>query len=459
MVQCSACGGAIQWSIPDRKFKCLSCNTMYEQKDVKELDEYQVEQVSMNQFVCPTCGGEVYSRDNAASNFCSFCGSSNPLTVRMVNWRKPNKIMPFRVTKEQAMQNMRNRMKGIFIASEVRAIHNPDSWRAIYVPYWCYTSEAQVQYGVGSTVTYSQTNGNRVTETNYRLDAQLLMDMYGLTYDASQSFPDDLTEGLGGFMLNTGMEEFDTAYFNGYYADLADVAPNTYEQAVNADSIELAKKELEDRIKGEHSGQGTPHIKGITQDNAKVAGCELVMVPVWFISFRKGSRVVYGVVNGVTGKVSCDLPLSMSKIGVGIGVLSVPIFFMANMMNFTIETLVQLILFLFIGVLFMFFKTKKALKAKETGDVAKLKGSKNAVGIGISIVFLSVWLYLFVGKAVLDSILSAIAIKHDEPVYFFAFAVGAFGAGVLVNMISKFNKLSTRCLPHFKYQGGNTKNA
>lgn len=54
------------------------------------------------------------------------------------------------------------------------------------------------------------------------------------------------------------------------------------------------------------------------------------MFPVWFLSYRNKDRVAYATVNGQTGKVAADLPVSLMRYFIGSVILAIPIFLMLN---------------------------------------------------------------------------------------------------------------------------------
>lgn len=61
--------------------------------------------------------------------------------------------------------------------------------------------------------------------------------------------------------------------------------------------------------------------------------CEakLAMLPVWFLSYRKGDRVSYAVVNGQTGEMAADLPIDLKRYLLGSAVLTIPLFILLNL--------------------------------------------------------------------------------------------------------------------------------
>ena len=50
------------------------------------------------------------------------------------------------------------------------------------------------------------------------------------------------------------------------------------------------------------------------------------MFPVWFLSYRNKDRVAYATVNGQTGKVVADLPISVGKFLLGSLIVAIPVY-------------------------------------------------------------------------------------------------------------------------------------
>lgn len=59
----------------------------------------------------------------------------------------------------------------------------------------------------------------------------------------------------------------------------------------------------------------------------KLEQTDSAMFPVWFLSYRNGSRVSYATVNGQTGKIAADLPVDIRKYFLGSLILALPIFY------------------------------------------------------------------------------------------------------------------------------------
>ena len=333
MYQCPGCGGGLKFDIPSQKLKCDSCLSLVDPYSLDEQDSASAvnDYYEATIFSCPHCGGEMISTDNAAIDFCSFCGASSTLEGRITKEKRPNYIIPFKITKDDCKKAFAKHVKrSFFIPSSLKNPSHIDSFRGIYMPYWAYHIEQQ---GSGSlTATKSYRRGNyRYTDT-YALSFSIDAYYKGLSYDSSASFYDSISEEIGPYNVKM-MREFHPAVLSGFYADTSDVPSYVYED----DAIYEANEMSFSALKKE------PFTKGLSIASTSDAAinnmfhsrCKEIhsaMYPVWFMSYRKGNRIAYATVNGQTGKIHTDLPISPFKyILLSLGI-AVPIFLLLNLL-------------------------------------------------------------------------------------------------------------------------------
>ena len=108
MIPCPGCGAGMRFDIASQKLVCDYCQSTQEvaqagnERSAKAGEASDTMDVTV--FTCPQCGGEIYSTDNEASSFCSFCGASVTLEGRLTQARRPLYIIPFKKTKEDCKQ-------------------------------------------------------------------------------------------------------------------------------------------------------------------------------------------------------------------------------------------------------------------------------------------------------------------------------------------------------------------
>jgi DNA-directed RNA polymerase subunit RPC12/RpoP len=342
MFQCPNCGGNVKFDIPSQQLACEYCGTKldpysFENKTSDGVETTDPENYEVTIFTCPQCGGEILSTDNAAAGFCSFCGASTILYSRISKEHRPNYIIPFKKTKEDCKQSYAEMMKkAIFAPKELKDPQKIDGFRGIYMPYWAFY---EVQKGpLSLTASKSHRTGDYIITDHYKLTGQIDAYYKGLSYDASSSFADNISEAIAPYDVK-GMKAFTPAYLSGFYADTADVSVEVYRE----DAEQTAFDQSLSKIKSEPAFRGYSVNTGSLGSDPKslftsTEGVDQAMFPVWFMSYRNGDRVAYATVNGQTGKVVADIPVDVNKFLLGSLVLAVPIFILLSLFFTVIPT-------------------------------------------------------------------------------------------------------------------------
>lgn len=333
MFQCPNCGGNLKFDIPSQQLACEYCQThmdpyAFENKTKDAIEEQDFE---VTIFTCPQCGGEILSTDNAAAGFCSFCGASTILYSRISREKRPNYIIPFRKSKEDCKQAYADMMKrAIFAPKELKDPKYIDGFRGIYMPYWAFYITQQG--GIALNGEKSHRTGDYIYTDHYSLTGDLDAYYKGLSYDASSSFDDNISEAIAPYDVK-GMKAFTPAYLSGFYADTADVASSVYQPEAEMTAFDESIKQVENcpafKPYTINKGAGNMHSPALL--HTKTQAADQAMFPVWFMSYRNGDRIAYATVNGQTGKVVVDLPVDLKKYLLGSLILAIPLFILLNL--------------------------------------------------------------------------------------------------------------------------------
>lgn len=384
MYECPNCGGNLRFDIPTQSLLCDYCHTNLDPYSYqKDHDAVEENMYDVTIFTCPQCGGEILSTENAATGFCSFCGAFTILDSRISKERRPNYIIPFQRTKEDCKTAYTSFMKhAIFAPKELKDAKYIDNFRGIYMPYWTYYLSQEGPFSVKAKKDYQK--GDYHYTDNYRLEGT--MDSYykGLSFDASSSFDDNISEAIAPFDVR-GMKQFTPSILCGFYADTADLSSDLYlEEATtiaNDTSIEeIQKIPVFHRYDLETSSNPNSLSSQLGTECKQV---DSTMFPVWFLSYRKGDRVAYATVNGQTGKVSADLPVDPKKYLLGSILLALPIFLLLNLFfTFTPKTTLFLSALFAIFTGWLYIKELSLIKKREFHmDDKGFLAKKNPAGI------------------------------------------------------------------------------
>ena len=437
MFACPNCGGNLKFDIPSQQLACEYCHTQADPYSFEDKAEEGFEKLDyeVTVFSCPQCGGEIVSTDTSAAEFCSFCGASTILHSRLRNEKRPNYIIPFKQTKEDCKKAYSAMMKKAYFAPD--ALKNPkhiDSFRGIYMPYWAFYVTQQSPFELKGS--RSKRRGDYIITDHFDLKGDINAYYKGLSYDASSSFDDNISEKIAPYDVK-GMKAFTPAFLSGFYADTADVDSENY----RVDAENFATENSVNCIYStpEFAGLSPSGSLGPSALNTQTKEVDSTMFPVWFLSYRNGGRVAYATVNGQTGKVVTDLPVDARKYLTGSLLLALPIFILLNLL-FTFMPSTLLILTTIIAAISMiiYFCELGAIKKKE-----KLEKKKTDVGLITAIIALVLGIGISILQPVSDLFYYGGAIISLCAVFF-----------TIKDIIQYYNIMATRRLPQFDRTGG-----
>lgn len=333
MYECPNCGGGLRFDPASQELVCDYCQT--------HLDPYQYEKehdaditedaYGVQIFTCPQCGGEIMTTNISVTGFCSYCGASAVLDSRMAREKRPSWIIPFKKTGRDCRTAYKKRIaRSFYTPKEMRDETFMDKFRGIYIPYWVY--EGKVDSRVTLKGTRAHRSGDYIITDHYDLGSDVQASYEGISYDASSSFSDDVSERIAPFDAEA-MQPFAPSMLCGFYADTSDVPARIYADRAKS----LAERDVYNRVSSDPALKTydmTPPANAFqwdTQIPMSSGGPKLALFPVWFATYRKKDRVAYSVVNGLTGKIAVDLPVSIPRYLLGTLVLALPIFLLLNM--------------------------------------------------------------------------------------------------------------------------------
>ena len=128
-------------------------------------------------------------------------------------------------------------------------------------------------------------------------------------------------------------QTFTPGFLSGFYVDVADEPSGkylddakTYYENLTARKL-LRNEEILQTAKSQHIH--TTDVTGVSIPT-KITGIEQVLYPVWFLSYRDGDRITYASVNGQTGKVVADFPISKARFLLASLIVSALVFLMMS---------------------------------------------------------------------------------------------------------------------------------
>lgn len=326
--KCPNCGGDLQFDPTSQKFKCEYCASEFSKEEVEaanpgqgeENSEAEQEQKTQRSdaeeetvlYQCPSCGAEIVTDATTAASFCFYCHNPVILKGRLSGEYRPEKIIPFAVSKKEAVDEfLKFVKKKKFIPKDFFCKEQVEKISGVYFPFWEYDCKTEGSWqGEANRIRVYQTGDTEHTETKvYRLEREAQVSFEDLTRDALNKENKELVEAVQPFRLNE-TKEFSMEYLSGFLAEKRDIEKEDLIKELH----EEVKKHASDMVRGSVQGYDTVttnssdfHILG--------ESWKYLLVPVWVLTYRgKNDKIYYYAMNGQTRKISGELPVDKKKV-------------------------------------------------------------------------------------------------------------------------------------------------
>ena len=320
MVHCPSCGAGLRFEIETQSMICDYCQSHFDPQTITDNtsnDAKTENNFESYAYICPDCGAELVTNDKRdAIGFCPYCGGASMLFDKIRRDWKPDCIIPFSVTKEQCKEAyVREVKRHPLVSRKYRKPELIESFRGIYMPYWSYKAALKGKFSISAeTVKTGLVMGN-VTTKSYTLEGDVSTDLNGYTHDASIAFDDHLSEKLAPYDTDR-QKPFNPSFLCGFYAETGDAKVSEYNLLAREELLQHGCEVIskDPQLSGKKPrGHLHFHIDE-SQIPLKITASQQVLYPVWFMSYRSKNKITYATVNGQTGKVGADLPLSPLRI-------------------------------------------------------------------------------------------------------------------------------------------------
>ena len=328
--KCPCCNAGLRFSGFEQQLKCDYCDNTFEIDAVKAYNEQaqdtqefqweqqaqstwsQEDQAAIQGFQCPSCGGQILTDATTAATFCPYCGNPTIMPDRVSEMLKPDAVLPFQTTREDAKAAFLKLCKGKpllprFFTKEQQL----EKITGMYVPFWLYDCSGDFSGSYKATRIHTWSDRNyRYTKTDhYLLNRRARADFAGIPMDASTKMDDAFMESIEPFDYSL-LTDFDTAYLSGFLADKYDVASEQGEDRVRQRVDNAMNDLVHQTVAGYHTV--VPSSRQLRVDHGKA---KYVLLPVWMLNTNyRGKRYTFAM-NGQTGKMTGTLPVCPKMAG------------------------------------------------------------------------------------------------------------------------------------------------
>lgn len=261
----------------------------------------------MRAYVCPSCGAEIVTDDVTAATFCVFCGNPTILPKQLEGEYRPAAIVPFETDKNDAKQAFLDLCKG----KKLLPKGYTDEQRlgkitGVYVPFWVFDCKADFDYhATGENVTTWSDTRFIYTKTDlYHIHRAGRMEFENIPLDASEKMNDAMMDALEPFHLEK-QQPFDMSYLSGFLAEKYTYQPrDLYDRMTGRITPGVEHKAAE-------GGRGYQRVYGVKCHTDFSSDKQTYMLlPVWMLISKYEGKDYLFAMNGQTGKIVGELPVS-----------------------------------------------------------------------------------------------------------------------------------------------------
>lgn len=322
--KCPNCAGPMQFDIETQRWTCRFCNSDFDVADLERLekqvgtempepdaepsDEFQAGDTAV--YICPDCGGRIITVFNTAATFCVYCHNPVVVAAHLQGEHKPVKIIPFQLPKERALAALREvcRKKPLLPKSFRHAAKRGEI-TGLYVPFWLFNANIYISVGGTARNVGSWTSGGYRNEKtdHFRILRQATIPFEMVPVDASLRMDNDLMDALEPFDCSQ-LADFSMEYLSGFFAESYDEDATDCTLRFIERSDKGALQYIHETLKGYHST--TLETVEVRRGNMQSI---YTMLPVWIMNIKDGKKIYTFAMNGQTGKVAGNLPLSAKR--------------------------------------------------------------------------------------------------------------------------------------------------
>lgn len=343
--KCPACTGPLHFSGDSGKLECEYCGSCYEVEEIEALfaekeaaaarvsdeaeekaaesdeesswdfsdinSDWGEDGVKMKAYSCPSCGAELICDETTAATSCPYCGNPTVIPGQFSGMLKPDYVIPFKLGKADAITTLKKHYRGkIFLPKTFADGNHLEEIKGIYVPFWLFDGVVDGNIAYQGTRSHTHTEGDEeVTITDhYRMDRAGIVPFERIPADASSKMPDEHMDSIEPFDYSE-LKPFSTAYLPGFLADKYDV---TVEECSDR-ADERAAKTVRDLFYRDASAGYETCISVSENISIQRGKVHYALMPVWLLNTKWNGQDFLFAMNGQTGKMVGDLPISKGK--------------------------------------------------------------------------------------------------------------------------------------------------
>lgn len=276
---------------------------------------------------CESCGATVSWDPAQMSATCAYCGSNAVVEQPASDEHRPSRVVAFSLDRNGAMKRFNDWLgKGWFRPRDLQTRSLIKEMRGVYLPFWAFdadadstwTASAGYHYTVQEPYTTRDAQGRTVSGTR-SVTKTRWEPAAGSHRDRYDDWMIPATKGLALNLLNKifpfrteEAKAYDPLYLAGFGAE---------RPAVRADEVrQNAANALYEKERAACAAMVPGDVQRDLNVNTHFSNWayDLVLLPLWVSSYRYQDRVFRFLINGQTGEVQGEAPISKLRVAIAI---------------------------------------------------------------------------------------------------------------------------------------------
>lgn len=260
-------------------------------------------------YICTKCGTIISSEKDEKK--CPYCSEKLNASYKTKSNIKYNYIIPFTHSKKDIANIIKKYIKSRpLFPKNFNIKNNINNIKSIFIPLWIFDFEASGEIEVeGAKISKFKSNSKSYKKTDlYNITIGGNMNFANMTLHTSKKITENIIDNLDNYDYSKQIE-FDNKYIKDRLVEELDMKIRDIISLSEVDVKELFKNKLIGEIKDYdeiESKENTINIRN-TRKNC-------VLVPVWLLSINYKNQEYDIYVNGQTGKVIGNIPISYKKL-------------------------------------------------------------------------------------------------------------------------------------------------
>ena len=272
---------------------------------------------------CPSCGAEVIGEPSMIATSCPYCGNPTVITDRVEGALKPDFVIPFKVSREEAKAALANFYKSKRLAPKSFGSESHlEKIAGMYVPFWLFDCNADVDMAFRATnvQVWSDAQYNYTKTDHFIVRRGGNISFEKIPVNGSTRMAANYMEAIEPYDYSE-LKPFNSGYLAGYMADrydqdAVDCMPRADERAKNS-----SQAAFQDTVHGYASV--ALENSSIHMDSGKIY---YALLPVWMLNTKYKGEMYTFAMNGQTGKLIGDMPADKGRSWAMFGIIFAIVF-------------------------------------------------------------------------------------------------------------------------------------